>query len=500
MLKGVKMKLPVYNSSKSITTETPNNIRNLDTYSQGAKLMTNAGSQMQALSQQWQESKDEVENLNARNQLQSQMTSILDEANNFNEYTTPAELQAKQDELSQRMGELTGNIMSGFSNNQKAREFESNANLAVQQNNIRLQGIFREKQIDMGRGNLITSQETNQEGFIATGNPIYKQTYLNDLETMRQAGIIDFEYAERMKQKTDEWDVYHVLRQAETNPDEVINGLKNGKYNIKPKDYNDLLKDVTSIKTNAELLRNYEELQKQNQFEDEATKYIYGNTDYADKLKYINEQEFLGNISTSFATKARRNLKKFRPESEKLSDSQSMNDVIMRAYDISTGGLTDEEYLKAIQNLRNDILTLHETGSIDSADVTKLNNRLATITNKKVAEATNNFANGIGEAKKYIDNSLPPELRAEAVRNVFYSTYEKDIDNLDKKQIKELYSSAAKEVVTQMTQNNRQKALAIKEQPKKENNQTTTLNDGQIIVNPNTGERRILKGGKWQKI
>lgn len=493
-------KLPVYNSQGSITTQTPGNVRELDTYSQGAKLMTSTGSRLQELAIQWQNSKDEVENLDARNKLQAQMTSIIDEANNYNDYSSPAELQAKQDELTQRMNGLTSDIMGGFSNNQKAREFESIANLSVQQNNIRLQGIFREKQIDMGRGNLITSQETNQEGFIATGNPIYKQTYLNDLETMRQAGIIDYEYAERMKQKTDEWDVYHVLRQAETNPDEVINGLKNGRYNIKPKDYNDLLKDVTSIKTNAELLRNYEELQKQNQFEDEATKYIYGNTDYADKLKYINEQEFLGNISTSFATKARRNLKKFRPESEKLSDSQSMNDVIMRAYDISTGDLTDEEYLKAILNLRNDILTLHETGSIDSADVTKLNNRLATITNKKVAEATNNFANGIGEAKKYIDNSLPPELRAEAVRNVFYSTYEKDIDNLDKKQIKELYSTAAKEVVAQMTQNNRQKALTVKEQPKQETKQPTTIAEGTIIRHPQTGERMILKGGKWQKV
>lgn len=492
--------LPVYNSQKNITSETPGSIRELDTYTQGSQMLTSTGARLQELSLQWQNSKDEVENLDARNKLQAEMTSILDEANNYNDYSSPAELQAKQDELTRRMSELTPNIIGGFSNNQKAREFESNANLAVQQNNIRLQGIFREKHIDMGRGNLITSQETNQEGFIATGNPIYKQTYLNDLETMRQAGIIDFEYAERMKQKTEEWDVYHVLRQAENNPDAVINGLKNGKYNIKPEYYNDLLKDVTSIKTNAELLRNYEELQKQNQFEDEATKYIYGNTDYADKLKYINEQEFIGNISTSFATKARRNLKKFRPESEKLSDSQSMNDVIMRAYDISTGDLTDEEYLKAIQNLRNDILTLHETGSIDSADVTKLNNRLATITNKKVAEATSNFANGIGEAKKYIDNTLPPELRAEAVRSVFYATYDKDTDNMDKKQIKELYYSAAKEAVTQMTQNNRQKALTVKEQPKQETKQSTTIAEGTIIRHPQTGERFILKGGKWQKI
>lgn len=493
-------KLPVYNSQGSITTQTPGNIRELDTYAQGAKLMTSTGSMLQEFAAQWQSSKDDVENLDARNKAQAEMTAIMEEARNYNDYSSPAELQAKQDELTRRMNEIPSKIMSGFSNNQKAREFESNANLAVQQNNIRMQGIFREKQIDMGRGNLITSQETNQEGFIATGNPAYKQTYLNDLETMRNAGIIDFEYYQTMKNKTEEWDVYHILRQAETNPDEVINGLKNGKYNIKPEYYNDLLKDVTKIKTNAELLKNYEELQKQNQSESQATQYIYGNTDYADKLKYINEQEFLGNISSSYATKARRNIKKFRPEGEKISDAQSMNDVIMRAYDISTGDLTDEEYLKAIKNLREDVLTLHETGHIDTADVIKLDNRLSTITNKKVAEATSNFANGLGEAKKYIDNTLPPELRAEAVRSVFYATYDKDTDNMDKKQIKELYSTAAKDIVTEMTQTNRQKALAIKEQAKKETQNSSSFAEGTTIVNKKTGERMILKGGKWNKI
>lgn len=212
------MKLPVYNSSKSITTETPNNVRSLDAYSQGANLTTKAGSQMQTLAQQWQNSKDEVENLNARNQLQSQMTSILDEANNFNEYTTPAELQAKQDELSQRMGELTGNIMSGFSNNQKAREFESNANLAVQQNNIRLQGIFREKYGDMYNSNLQISADEAIKGYTLTGNEAYKQNYFDAIDTGVKAGYIDHSQASTLKLKTDEWNYNYVYSQILENP------------------------------------------------------------------------------------------------------------------------------------------------------------------------------------------------------------------------------------------------------------------------------------------
>ena len=472
------MKLPVYNSSKSITTETPNNVRDLDSYSQGAKLMTKAGSQMQALAQQWQESKDEVENLNARNQLQSQMTSILDEANNFNEYTTPAELQAKQNELSQRMNELTGNIMSGFSNNQKARVFESNANLAVQQNNIRLQGIFREKQIDMGRGNLVTSQQTNQEGFIATGNPTYKQTYLNDLETMLKAGIIDHEYAAKMKQKTDEWDVYHVLRQAETNPDAVINGLKNGKYNIKPEYYNDLLKDVTKIKTNAKIIQEYEQARAEEISESETFNYITSGVSFAEKMKYIDEKELEGAISEKYAAKLRRGIRNENPNKNSISTPQAVSEILQQAYDLNENITDNAEYLKGIKKIRENIMTLKEQGDLTTKDANALNKQIDSATRKKTAQASNQISYSADwkEARNYIENNLSPELRSVAYRELFYATENEDTSNMSKgffgrnNEVAKFYKDSAVNVVNQIKLNNRENALKVKE-TKKENTQ-----------------------------
>lgn len=211
-------KLPVYNSSKNITSETPGNIRELDTYAQGAKLMTSTGSRLQELAMQWQNSKDEVENLDAKNKAQAQMTTILDEARNFNDYSSPAELQAKQDELIQRMNEITPNIMSGFSNNQKAREFESNSNLAVQQNNIRLQGIFREKYGDMYNSNLQISADEAIKGYTLTGNEAYKQNYFDAIDTGVKAGYLDHSQAAALKLKTNDWNYDYVYSQILENP------------------------------------------------------------------------------------------------------------------------------------------------------------------------------------------------------------------------------------------------------------------------------------------
>ena len=392
--------LPIYRQQGSITTDTPAQIRDLSTYAQNSKNLQGAGRMLMELSAKWQESKDAVENLDGRNKLMSGISSILDEAANFNDYDTPEQLQQKQTELTDRMNELVPNIVQGFSNNRNAQQFQSNGEFATLQNTFKLQSIFRDKQIDMGRANLITSQRTNMENFISTGDPAYKDTYLNDLNVMMQNGIVDREYVAKMSQDTDKWDVYHVMRQAESDPEGVIQNLKNGAYNIKPEYMNDLLGDLEKIKTNTRLLRDYEEIVNQNNGENEATDYIYSNASYDEKLQYINEQEFLGNISEKFATQARRNIKQFRPESQdSMSTAQSISDVMERVYDLNSGDLSDEDYLKGIRNLRNEINLMQSNGDISTKDAVKLNKQLANATNKKVSEATQGVASGYGAAK-----------------------------------------------------------------------------------------------------
>jgi murein DD-endopeptidase MepM/ murein hydrolase activator NlpD len=453
--------LPVYRQQGNINAQV-GQIRDLDTFAQGAKNMQSAGNMLFELSAKWQASKDAVENLDGKNKLNSGISAILDEASNYNDYSTPEELSQKQNELTQKMNELVPNIVGGFSNNQTAREFEANGQFATQQNIYKLQSIFRDKQIDMGRAGLVESQNTNMENFISTGNVAFKDTYLNDLDSMVKSGIVDREYAAKMKQSTDKWDVYHVLRQAESDPDAVIKNLKSGAYNIKPEYMNDLLGDLNRIKTNTELMRNYEQLQNQNKGEDEATNYIYSNASYDEKLKYINEQEFLGNISESFATQARRNIKQFRPESEDyMSSAESISDIMERAYDLNVSDISDSDYLKGIKNLREEINLAQERGDLSTKDAVKLNKQLANATNKRTAEATQEVASGFGAAKDYIDKTLPAELRAEAYRSVFYATADKDVDNMNKTQQQQLYYNAAIQAVQGINTKNRNQALQI---------------------------------------
>lgn len=454
--------LPVYRQQGNITTETPAQVRDLNTYAQSAIRMQETGNALSKLAAQWQASKDAVENLDGKNKLNSGISAILDEAANYNDYNTPEELSQKQNELTQRMNELVPNIVGGFSNNRQAREFEAKGQFETQQNVYKLQSIFREKQIDMGRAGLIESQNKNMEDFIMTGDIGYKEAYLYDLDTMVQNGIVDREYAAKMKQSTDKWDVYHVLRQAESDPDTVIQNLKSGAYNIKPEYMNDLLGDLQKIKTNTELMRNYEEIVKQNDGESKATDYIYSNASYDEKLKYINEQEFLGNISESFATQARRNIKQFRPESQdSMSTAESISEVMERAYDLNVADISDEDYLKGIRNLREDINKMQANGDISTKDAVKLSRQLANATNKRTAEATQGVADGFGAAKDYIDKTLPPELRAEAQRAVFYATADKNTDNMSKAQQNQLYYNAAMQAVQSINTKNRNQALQI---------------------------------------
>lgn len=457
--------LPIYRQQQNISLGTPDQVKNVDKVDytfQTSKTLQETGNLLMGLAAQWQESKDAVENLDGKNKLNSGIAAILDEAANYNDYSTPEQLSQKQNELTQKMNDLVPNIVSGFSNNQKAREFEMNGQYATEQNIYKLQSIFRDKQIDMGRAGLVESQRTNMENFISTGNIAFKESYLNDLNTMAANGIVDKEYVAKMSADTDKWDVYHVMRAAESDPEEVMKNLKAGAYDIKPEYMNELLGDLTRIKTNNQLIREFDEIRKQNDGENKAAEYIYSNASFEEKQKYIDEQEFLGNISESFAAKARRNIKQFKPDAEKSeSSAQSVSDIMAEAYDLNEGNLSKKDYLIGIKNLRERILELQTSGDITTGDAAKLERQLTNATNKKVAEATKSVSFGYGEARKYIEQTLPPEQRAEAYRSIFYATADKDLSGMNKKQQQEIYMTAAREAVQGINSNNRSKALQV---------------------------------------
>lgn len=210
--------LPVYRQQGNITTQPTGQVRDLDTFAQGAKNMQSAGNMLFALSAKWQESKDAVENLDGKNKLNSGIAAILDEASNYNDYSTPEELSQKQNELTQKMNELVPNIVGGFSNNQTAREFEAKGQFDTQQNIYKLQAIFRDKYGDMYNANLMETGDSALKSFTLTGDENYKKEYFDAIEVGRKAGYITNAQAEKLKLSTDEWNYDYVYSKTLEDP------------------------------------------------------------------------------------------------------------------------------------------------------------------------------------------------------------------------------------------------------------------------------------------
>ena len=496
-------KLPVYNSQGGITTDTPNNIRRASDYQLWGDTLEGVSKEITKLGAEWQKAKDQVENLDGKNKLLMGISDILTEAEQFNSWSSPKELEAKRQELSSKLQGVLPSVMDGFSNNQNAVLFQKQAEFTTFQNQVKLDEIFRNKYQDLNDSKIQLSYDTNFSNYVATGDVNYKESFLNDINTSVNAGFMTKEEATKLTQKTDKWGVYHVLNLAETNPDAAIQALKSGQYGIRPEDYHETLKSVTSIKTNQKLLQDYQERVKQENFESEAFNYVTGNYSYADKVKYIDEAELNGNISESYAAKLRRGIRSENPNKQSYtSQATAINDILQQAYDLNNDDIDNEDYLKGIKNIRDNLISLQQQGLVSTKDANSLNRQLDNTTRKKISEATSGitFNTGWKDAKNYINNTLPPEQRATAIREVFYATQDANIDEMTKTEISKLYKEAAVNAVSNLNQTNRQKALQVKNNPKPIQKQTPQIAEGTIVRNAKTGQRMKLIGGQWQAI
>lgn len=494
-------KLPVYHSQGGIATDVPTNIRRPQDYNIMGDALGAVSKQIVELGERWQAAKDEVENLDGKNKLMMGVQDVLTEAQQFNTWTNAKDLDAKKQELTAKMNSLTPDVMQGFSNNRNAGIFQRNAEYIVYQNQAKLDQIFRDKYQDMNDSNINISYDSNFNNFITTGNYQYRDAFLADVQSSVNAGFMTREQATALTQKTDKWGKYHILHMAETNPTGAINALKSGKYKVKPEDYNDTLQELNSIKTNKKLEQEYRETIRQDQFESQALSYVTSNKyTYSQKTQFIDNAELNGDISTTTAARLRRGIKSQKP-SGGVSNATAISDVLQQVYDLDESAKNKKEYLIGIQNIRSNIIELHEKGLIDSKDANSLNKQIDNTTRKKIADATNSvtFSSEWKDAKAYINISLPPQLRATATRDVFYAMQNTDTTNLKKEEVQKLYKDQAVKVVSSMKTNDRAKTLQVINNPKKQEN-NTQIKDGTIIRNSKTGQRMQLKGGKWQVI
>ena len=222
--------LPVYQQQGAITTRQPGVIRDLDAYSGASRAIGRAAAEFSALANKWQEIKDTSESLDAKNKLVAGMSDILTEAENYNDYKTPEDLDMKRRELSARMAQLTGTISQGFTNNRNAQLFESNAQIPIMVNQQKLDGVFRDKTIDMWKSNALISEENNMNAFVKTGDEGYKKSYFQDIDNGVAAGFLDRTEATALKLKTNDWNFDYAYSQIASNPyakisPEIMSGI-----------------------------------------------------------------------------------------------------------------------------------------------------------------------------------------------------------------------------------------------------------------------------------
>lgn len=235
-------KIPVYTNSANIQVAdrapTPSN--------PWGDVQQNAQAVMQ-LAAQWQKTQNAAESLDGKNKMVTKANDILTEAEEYNEYESPKDLENKQKELLTRLEGIIPEVTEGFTNGANANLFSQEYQLTMSQNSERLKAIFREKYIDNDAANRTISYDNNRKAFINTGNNAYKQSYLMDLENSFKAGFISEKEKAAQALKVKDWDFSLASRQMLNDPEGTLANIKN--FNLSPEDTQKLQKAAfTQIK------------------------------------------------------------------------------------------------------------------------------------------------------------------------------------------------------------------------------------------------------------
>ncbi len=197
-----------------------------------------------------------------------------------------------------------------------------------------------------------------------------------------------------------------------------------------------------------------------------------------EKVLKINQMELNGQIDGDFATKSRRYLSSLE-KIDSVTDSQKMSEILTRVYDMnSISEVSQKDYLLGIQNIKEDIMVSRAMGDLSAQDETKLFNQIKTLTSAKISDATQQASYSFGAARGIINNSLPPELRGEATRRMFYEAQKLDEQKFSKEEKELAYKNSAQKIVDEYNTKRRQTTLeTIKEAygPPKDNKEIESI-------------------------
>lgn len=240
------------------------------------------------------------------------------------------------------------------------------------------------------------------------------------------------------------------------NPDQAIALLESEDYkNDLPSDsFSNLYKSAQKAKESNSL----NQIKNQNGLLEELEQ---DNLSYGEKIFQINKMELVGDISQGFASDARRYLES-KKNLQSATNSDAMADIITQMYDLNTiADQNEQDYLVGLQNLKRKIMASRVEGLLSREDEEKLNNQLRTLTAAKTADVTSTIGFSFGEANKIIEESLPPELRGKATRDLFYKVNE-EIEKrgtVSREEERSIYKDYARNIVDTMNANRRKNAL-----------------------------------------
>jgi len=140
------------------------------------------------------------------------------------------------------------------------------------------------------------------------------------------------------------------------------------------------------------------------------------------KILQINKADLTGQITEEFGEEARRYLNSVE-KINATTDPKLMADIVTRMYDLNAmSDMSEADYLEGVKNIKQEIISLRADGKLSGDDELKINNQMKTLMSNKISEATQAISFLFGEANKMIESQLPPEMRGEATRALFYST------------------------------------------------------------------------------
>lgn len=180
---------------------------------------------------------------------------------------------------------------------------------------------------------------------------------------------------------------------------------------------------------------------------------------YMNKRLKIDKMSLAGQISPEIAGKAIRVLNA-QKDVDAVTDSGEMGKIVQNIYDLNSNqSMNNSDYLKGVQGIHEMILEKQAQGLLNPQDVIKMNNELRTMTSKRVSDATRSFGNDMSEATDKF-NTLPPEYRGEAMRQLFYATSGKQ-DSMTDEQFQAMAKQRAAYIADQISMKRHSAAQAV---------------------------------------